>query len=156
LTHVTPEEYRRLKVAVRGHALLHAGEEIPIEAENGPRLSAAIEELRRNARVEPAAVVKPVREPEEQETQRAAEQPVERESSEPTAEPAGSPYSNPAGAMTDAERGISQAKRSLHTALTEFERLQAMPLDLGDRRRLHTLVGYGAHRFNLLQLGVRV
>lgn len=156
LTRVTPEEYRRLKVAVRGHALLHAGEEIPIEVENGPRLSAAIEELRRNARVEPATVVEPVREPEEQEAQRSTEQPAERESGEPTAEPAGSPDGNPVDTMTDSERGISQAEQSLHTALTELERLQAMPLDLGDRLRLHTLVGYGAHKLKLLQLAVHV
>lgn len=128
LTRVTPEEYRRLNVAVRGHALLHAGEEIPIEAENGPRLAAAIEELRRNAKVEPPAIV----------------------------EPAESPRATAADAMTDAERGISCAEQSLHAALTELERLQAMHLDLGDRVRLHSLVGFGAHKFNLLQLSVRV
>jgi hypothetical protein len=44
---VTPEEYRRMSGSVRGQALLHAGEEIPIEAENAGRLAAAIEELRR-------------------------------------------------------------------------------------------------------------
>ena len=128
LTRVTPEEYRRLKVAVRGHKLLHAGEEIPIEAENGPRLAAAIDELRRNAKVEPTAVV----------------------------EPAESPSATPADSMTDAERGISSAAQSLDAALTELERLRASQLDLGDRVRLHSLVGYGAHRFNLLQLAVRV
>ena len=128
LTRVTPEEYRRLKVAVRGHKLLHAGEEIPIEAENGPRLAAAIDELRRNAKVEPTAVV----------------------------EPAESPSATPADSMTDAERGISSAAQSLDVALTELERLRASQLDLGDRVRLHSLVGYGAHRFNLLQLAVRV
>ena len=128
LTRVTPEEYRRLKVAVRGHKLLHAGEEIPIEAENGPRLAAAIDELRRNAKVEPTAVV----------------------------EPAESPSATPADSMTDAERGISSAAQSLDAALTELERLRASHLDLGDRVRLHSLVGYGAHQFNLLQLAVRV
>ena len=128
LTRVTPEEYRRLKVAVRGHKLLHAGEEIPIEAENGPRLAAAIDELRRNAKVEPTAVV----------------------------EPAESPSATPADSMTDAERGISSAAQSLDAALTELERLRASQLDLGDRVRLHSLVGYGAHKFNLLQLAVRV
>jgi len=44
---VTPEEYRRMSGSVRGQALLHAGEAIPIEAENAGRLAAAIEELRR-------------------------------------------------------------------------------------------------------------
>lgn len=44
---VTPEEYRRISGSVRGQALLHAGEEISIEAENAGRLAVAIEELRR-------------------------------------------------------------------------------------------------------------
>ncbi len=44
---VTPEEYRRISGAVRGQALLHAGQEIPIEAGNAGRLAEAIGELRR-------------------------------------------------------------------------------------------------------------
>jgi hypothetical protein len=47
MARVTPEEYRRISGSVRGQALLHAGEEIPIEAENAGRLAVAIEELRR-------------------------------------------------------------------------------------------------------------
>jgi len=53
LTHatgVTPGEYRRISSAVKGQNLLHAGEEIPIQAENAPRLAAAVEELRRGER----------------------------------------------------------------------------------------------------------
>jgi hypothetical protein len=145
LTRVTPEEYRRLNVAVRGHALLHAGEEIPIEAENGPRLAAAIEELRRNARVDHAASAEPVDVPEEQ-------APGRRELSETAAEPAG----NPADAMTDAERDFASAEQNLRNTLTELWRLQAAHLDMGDRMRLHTLVHTGAHKFNLLQLAVRL
>jgi hypothetical protein len=49
---VTPEEYRRISGSVRGQALLHAGEEIPIEAENAGRLAAAIEELRRGQKAD--------------------------------------------------------------------------------------------------------
>jgi hypothetical protein len=128
LTRVTPEEYRRLKVAVRGHKLLHAGEEIPIEAENGPRLAAAIDELRQSAKADLAT----------------------------SAEPAESLCAIPAVSMTDAERGIARARESLNATLTELERLQASQLDLGDLVRLHSLVGYGAHKFNLLQLAVRV
>jgi hypothetical protein len=152
LTRVTPEEYRRLNVAVCGHALLHAGEEIPIEAENGPRLAAAIKELRRNARVEPVASVGQLAEPVDV---LGEQHPRLRESNEATAEPAGSTGENPAGAMTDAERDFASAERNLRTTLTELWRLQAMHLDLGDRMRLHTLVGAGAHKFNLLQLAVR-
>ncbi len=128
LTRVTPEDYRRLKVAVRGHALLHAGEEIPIEAENGPRLAAAIEELRRNAKAEPPASV----------------------------EPAESPSDNPADSMSDAERVLLRAEQSLYATLTELASLRVSELDMGDRLRLHTLVGSGAHRFKMLQLAVRL
>ncbi len=46
-TGITPEQYRRIQGSVRGKALLHAGEEIPIQAENAPRLAAAVAELRR-------------------------------------------------------------------------------------------------------------
>jgi len=46
-TGITAEEFRRVSGSVRGQALLHAGEEIPINAENAPRLTVAIEELRR-------------------------------------------------------------------------------------------------------------
>jgi hypothetical protein len=152
LTHVTAEEYRRLRPAVRGHALLHAGEEIPIEAENGPRLAAAIEELRQNSRIEAAHQAEPA----EASGGQALNQHAARDSREIPAEPAGDSGGNPAGAAADATRAIAAADRSLHIALTEFERLQSMKLDLGDRLRLHSLVGYGAHKFNLLQLAVRL
>jgi hypothetical protein len=52
---ITADEYRRISSAVSGEKLLHAGEEIPIEAENAPRLAAAIEDLRRQREAEAAA-----------------------------------------------------------------------------------------------------
>jgi hypothetical protein len=51
-TGITPEQYRRIQGSVRGQKLLHAGEEIPIQAENAPRLAAAVEELRREQEVD--------------------------------------------------------------------------------------------------------
>lgn len=42
---ITPDQYRRIKGAVSGHALLCAGAAIPIEIENAPRLAAAVAEL---------------------------------------------------------------------------------------------------------------
>ena len=186
LTRVTPEEYRRLNVAVRGHALLHGGEEIPIDAENGPRLAVAMEELRRNARVELAPVVEPMAEkmnvPEEQDpgsapgnadlqigsseqvnseiggsgnAHRAFGVPTPREPGEAATESAEDPSDQPSDAMTDAERVLSRAEQSLYPMLRELERLRLADMDMGDRLRLHTLVGSGAHRFNLLQLAVR-
>jgi hypothetical protein len=49
LTGISAKEYRRIRGAVSGHALLHAGEDIPIDVENAPRLVAAVEALRRDA-----------------------------------------------------------------------------------------------------------
>jgi hypothetical protein len=53
--HITADEYRRISSAVSGEKLLHAGEEIPIETGNAPRLAAAIEDLRRQREAEAAA-----------------------------------------------------------------------------------------------------
>jgi len=46
-TGITDNEYRRISSAVKEKKLLHAGEEIPIIAENAPKLAAAVEALRR-------------------------------------------------------------------------------------------------------------
>jgi hypothetical protein len=48
-TGITPEEYRRIAGSVNEKGLAHAGELIPITAEDGPRLIAAVDELRRQA-----------------------------------------------------------------------------------------------------------
>jgi hypothetical protein len=53
--HITADEYRRISSAVSGEKLLHAGEEIPIETGNAPRLAAAIEDMRRQREAEAAA-----------------------------------------------------------------------------------------------------
>ena len=49
VTGISANEYRRIRGSVSNHALLHAGDEIPIEVENAPRLIAAVEALRREA-----------------------------------------------------------------------------------------------------------
>ena len=54
VTGISANEYRRISGSVSNHALLHAGDEIPIEVENAPRLVAAVEALRREAAVAPA------------------------------------------------------------------------------------------------------
>lgn len=54
VTRITADEYRRISGAVSGERLLHAGEEIPIEPENAPRLAAAITEMRRQREAEAA------------------------------------------------------------------------------------------------------
>jgi hypothetical protein len=54
VTGVTPEEYRRIAGSVSEQGLLHAGETIPIEAENASRLNEAVEALRRPPKPAPA------------------------------------------------------------------------------------------------------
>jgi len=55
VTGISANEYRRIGSSVANHALLHAGEEIPIAVENASRLIAAIDALRR----EPARALAP-------------------------------------------------------------------------------------------------
>jgi|GEM_PF-1360674 len=127
LTRVTAAEFRQLQPAVRGHALLHAGEEIPIEAENGPRLAAALDELRHTIPAppeEPAAGVD-------------------------------APAAADATAPDGATAAIARAERNLNAALRQLRQLQTMKLDTAERMRLHSLAGYGADKFTLLRNTVR-
>jgi hypothetical protein len=56
VTGVTPEDYRLIAGAVSEQGVAHGGETIPILPENAPRLTAAIQDLRRQAEPsEPAA-----------------------------------------------------------------------------------------------------
>jgi len=48
-TGISEGDYRRISSAVKGQSLLHAGEEIPINTENAPRLAAAVEALKQRA-----------------------------------------------------------------------------------------------------------
>ena len=54
VTGISANEYRRISGSVSNHALLYAGEAIPMEVENAPRLVAAVDALRREA-AEPSA-----------------------------------------------------------------------------------------------------
>ncbi len=130
LTHVNPAEYRRLKLAVRGNALLHAGEEIPIDAENGPRLAAAIEELRQAARVEPAAV------PAEQ-----APVTAERQKGPPP--------------VTSVQQRLELADRNLRVAVAEFKHLRDTLEGSADRLRLRRMVSLGKVWFSCLRHDLR-
>ena len=47
VTGATPDQFRKLLPAISGQKLLHASEEIPIDAEHAPRLAVAIAELTR-------------------------------------------------------------------------------------------------------------
>ncbi|HXB67147.1 MAG TPA: hypothetical protein VNY05_02840 [Candidatus Acidoferrales bacterium] len=54
VTGIPAKEYRLIQGSVRNHALLHAGEEIPVAVENAPRLIEAVDALRRGAAEAPA------------------------------------------------------------------------------------------------------
>ena len=54
VTGISANEYRKIGGSVANHALLYAGEEIPIAMENSPRLVAAVAALRRHAAGAPA------------------------------------------------------------------------------------------------------
>lgn len=47
VTGATPDQFRQLRPAISGQKLLHAGEEIPIDAEHAPQLSVAMADLTR-------------------------------------------------------------------------------------------------------------
>jgi hypothetical protein len=51
---ISANEYRRIRGSIRNHALIHAGEEIPLQVENVQRSVTAIEALRREAVESPA------------------------------------------------------------------------------------------------------
>jgi len=53
-TGITVEEYRRIAGSIGEKGLAHAGELIPITAEDAPRLIAAVEELKRKVELEGA------------------------------------------------------------------------------------------------------
>jgi hypothetical protein len=54
VTGITAKQYRLIQGSVRNHALVHAGEEIPVTVENAPRLITAVDVLRRGAAEAPA------------------------------------------------------------------------------------------------------
>ena len=54
VTGITAREYRLIQGSVRNHALLHAGEEIPIQVENAQQLAGAVDALRRERALAPA------------------------------------------------------------------------------------------------------
>ena len=135
LTHVTAEEYRRLGLATRGNALLHAGEEIPIEAENGARLSAAIQELRNDARALPADA------PVEVAVEVAAEVP---------AVCAPGPQA-PADTRTGAERSLALADEHLRASIQEFEDLQSTLREASDLQQLRLMAYLGYLKLDALR-----
>lgn len=117
-TGITESEYRRIRPAVHGQALLHAGEEIPITPENGPRLAAAVEALKSGCEArEPGAAAA-------------------------LTDAAGNALT-PAEAEIQAEieREFARAAGSAKVALKQFRRLVERRLD-SQRSRLNGELGY--------------
>jgi hypothetical protein len=113
-TGITAEQYRRIGGAVQGQALLHAGEAIPINAENAPRLAAAVEALRRAPAVGEDATVD------------ASDEAAVAE----------------ARAQAEIERAFERAARGAKVALAQFQRLVEMHREGRSRRRLIGELGY--------------
>jgi hypothetical protein len=126
---VTPEEYRRISGSVRGQALLHAGEEIPIEAENAGRLAVAIEELRRGQKT------------------------VADAGSRAGAEAGRGDAAEQAGTKPeDLNRVLDQLERTLTAAVTETGRVQGLRLDVPQIERLQSIVLAQLRRMPMVQL----
>jgi len=121
-TGITADEYRRISSAVHDQKLLHAGEEIPINAENAPRLAAAVQALKQqdppapspaqaDAQAGPAAALRP----------------------------------------EDITRAVDKVERSLAAAFSEIVRLHNLPLDRKQRERLQGTITAQLHRLPMFQ-----
>jgi hypothetical protein len=128
-TGINAVEYRRISGAVRGQALLHAGEEIPIQAENTPRLAAAVAELRRAGR---AASDAGSRAGAEAGMDDAAEQAVTK--------------------SEDLNRTLDQLERTLAAAVSETGRVHGLRLDVAQIERLQAIVLAQLQRMPMVQL----
>ena len=128
-TDITPGEYRRIQGSVHGQALLHAGEEIPIEAENAGRLAVAIGELRR---AEKAASDAGNRAGAEAGIDDAAEQAVTK--------------------SEDLNRVLDQLERTLAAAVSETGRVHGLRLDVAQIERLQGIVLAQLQRMPMVQL----
>ncbi|MGD0000497.1 MAG: hypothetical protein ABSE21_10390 [Bryobacteraceae bacterium] len=126
---VTPEEYRRISGSVRGQALLHAGEEIPIEAENAGRLAVAIDELRRGQKT------------------------VSDAGSRAGAEAGRGDAAEQAGTKPeDLDRVLDQLERTLTAAVSETGRVHGLRLDVPQIERLQSIVLAQLRRMPMVQL----
>ena len=128
-TDITPGEYRRIQGSVHGQALLHAGEEIPIEAENAGRLAVAIGELRR---AEKAASDAGNRAGAEAGIDDAAKQAVTK--------------------SEDLNRTLDQLERTLTAVVSEAGRVHGLRLDVAQIERLQSIVLAQLQRMPMVQL----
>ena len=128
-TGITPGEYRRIQSSVRGQALLHAGEEIPINAENGPRLAAAIGELQR--------------------AEKAASDAGSRASAEAGIDDAAEQAVTKSG---DLDRVLDKLERTLTAAVSETGRVHGLHLNVAQIERLQGIVLAQLRRMPMVQL----
>jgi hypothetical protein len=134
-TGIRPDEYRRIRGAVRGNALLLAGEEIPIDADNAPRLAAAVEELRRG----PGA------------GQERDSGPMEGHADADGAGNLSTASAAQAQAKAEIEREFERAARGVKLARVHFQRLVEMRLEGHDRIELMAQLGQAAGQFRDLE-----
>jgi hypothetical protein len=128
-TGINAVEYRRISGAVRGQALLHAGEEIPIQVENAPRLAAAVTELRRGQKAGSDA------------------------GSPASAAAGGGDAAEQAEAKSeDLDRTLDKLDRTLTAAVSEAGRVQGLRLDVAQIERLQAIVVAQMQRMPMVQL----
>ncbi len=122
-------EYRRISGAVRGQALLHAGEEIPIQAQNAPRLAAAVAELRRGQKTGSDAGIQAG---------------AEAGSGDAAAE---------AGTKSeDLDRTLDKLERTLTAVVSETGRVHGLRLNVAQIERLQSIVLAQMQRMPMVQV----
>jgi len=143
-TGISDNDYRRIASSVKELNLLHAGEEIPIVAENAPKLAAAVEALGRELpdkdalrRGLPGGIV---------------EDSVDARSGGPVRE-AGLPAEGPARVRA-VVRELQAAKREMHSALRRYGALAGQNLASATRQRIGTELR--AVALELKQLSTRI
>jgi hypothetical protein len=111
-TRIKPAEYRLIAGAVTEDGLAWGGEVIALEPENAPKLTEAVEALRRDSVPEP----------------------------------------NP---VDPAEQAFAKARKAMHTAIAEFQRLQAMNLDCMGRSNLLAALETGRSELDMIRISTR-
>ena len=122
-TGISADQYRRISSSVKDQKLLHAGEEIPIDAEHATQLAAAVEDLRRGTRASNGASAGDA----------ADIEPAEAE------------------LRVEIDRAFERASRGLKLALNQFQRLLELHRDGRSRMRLTGELGYAVGKLKELE-----
>ena len=128
-TGISDNDYRNIHSRVAGEKLLHAGEEIPISAENAPRLSAAIEQMRREAALLPAVA-----------ESKAGPAVAEAETEPVQANAKARVHPDSATERAAVAREMKRAEREVRAGLDRYERLSARRLEARTRAAMAAVI----------------